>query len=282
MVSESPSLHGKTVVITGANTGVGRATALALSARGASLVLLCRSESRAADVVSLLSRSGRDVSLVVVDLADLGAVARAAGEVRALTPRIDVLLNNAGVGGAHGVTVDGFELAFGVNHLGHYLLTRALVDVMAPGGRIVHLSSGSHARVRGIDFDAIRRPTRTLTGVREYAVSKLAVMLFHHELARRLATERPDLITLAADPGDVASEAWRHVPRPFRWWLVRGMKSPEEGALTPLHCATAPLADASGGFYVDRRRATPSAPSLDIELARTLWDASARFTGLRS
>lgn len=275
----SADLRGLRYVITGANTGVGRATALALGARGADLVLACRSAERARGVMSDLAAlpAAGEVELVLLDLASLASVRSAARRISGRP--IDGLINNAGVGGTRGITTDGFELAFGVNHLGHYLLTRALLPSLRAGARIVHLSSGSHRHAAHLDLDAVRRRTASLTGISEYATSKLCVMLFHHELARRLGS-RP-LSTLAADPGDVASDAWRHVPCPIRAWLTRSMKSPEAGARTTLHCATEPSLR-SGGFYVDEREHAPSALARDDGMARELWARSAAWTGLAS
>lgn len=267
------SLEGRRCVITGANTGVGRATAVALAARGARVVLACRSAERAAGVLEELAGTGA-ASFVELDLASLASVRRAAATIGA--EPVDVLVNNAGVAGARGLTKDGFELAFGVNFLGHYLLTRSLLPALAPGARVVHLSSGSHFRAGRLDLDAARRRTATLTGVAEYATSKLCVMLFHHELARRLAGA--GVLSIAADPGDVASDAWRHVPWPVRGWITRGMKPPSEGARTSVFCATDPSV-VSGGFYVDARPSEPSALSRDEALAKELWVRSAAWAG---
>ncbi|MCZ7677673.1 MAG: SDR family NAD(P)-dependent oxidoreductase [Sandaracinaceae bacterium] len=246
-------------MITGANTGVGRATAEALASPGTHLVLACRSRARAEAVLASIGGRAR-ADVVELELGDLASVRRAAGEIAALAPRIDALINNAGVGGARGVTRDGFELAFGVNHLGHYLLTRLLLHRCA---RVVHVTSGSHERARGLDFEALRRPTRSLTGLPEYAVSKLCTMLFHHELARR------GVFSVAADPGDVASDGWRHVPWPIRPLLTCRMRVPAEGARTSVQCATE-ASIVPGRLYHDGRERAPSERSLDPELAREL------------
>lgn len=275
------SLAGRHVVITGANTGVGRATAEALAARGATLVLGCRSAQRARDVVDTIEGTpgAGPVTVVELDLGSLASVRRGAEAIREVAPRIDVLINNAGLGGTRGQTEDGFELAFGVNYLGHYLLTRALLPELAEDSRIVHVSSGSHARSRRPDLDKVERRTASLTGVPEYCVSKLCCMLFHHELARRLEGRR--VVSLAADPGDVASDAWRSVPWPLRPLLTCRMKAPAEGARTSVFCATDPsLRGESGGFYVDCRAHPPGALSTDRALALTLWERSAAWVGL--
>ena len=256
-------LEGRRYLVTGANTGVGRATAEQLAARGARVLLACRSAERAR---AALESIGARATFVPLDLGDLASVIRCAADARG---RFDALINNAGVGGARGLTLDGFEYAFGVNHLGHYLLTRLMLPRV---DRVVHLSSGSHFHADGVDFEMLTRPTASLTGVREYAVSKLCVMLFHHELARRGAA------SVAADPGDVASDAFRHVPCLARWWITRSMKPPREGARTPVHCATEAVE--AGSFYVDREARPPSELSLEPTLGDALWRRSARWVGI--
>ncbi len=279
MLTPGGDLSGRTCVVTGANTGVGRATATALAALGADVVLACRSRARAADALAEIAARGGAASFLELDLADLWSVRRARDALSGR--RIDVLINNAGVGGARGMTRNGFETAFGTNHLGHYLLTRLLLPQIAPHGRIVHLGSGSHARVDALDLEGVERPTRTLTGVQEYGLSKLAVMLFHHELTRRLAHEGRSIASLVADPGDVASDAYRHLPWPLRALWVRSMKSPAEGARTTLFCVTSPSNEArSGGAYVDSRPFVPSSLATDAVLARALWERSARWVGV--
>lgn len=254
------SLIGKRYVITGANTGVGRATAAALAERGADVVLACRSAARASEALDAIPGA----RFLHLDLSDLDSVRRAAASLEGV--RVDVLVNNAGVGGARGATRQGFELAFGVNHLGHALFTSLIA-----WDRVVHLGSGSHEKATGLDFASLRRPTRSLLGFREYATSKLAVMLFHRELVRR------GRASYVADPGDVASDAWRHVPWPVRPLLTRSMKPPSEGARTPLFCVTEP--DLAPGLYCDRRPRLPSALAEDEALAAELWEHTARWTG---
>ncbi|MFK7987051.1 MAG: SDR family NAD(P)-dependent oxidoreductase [Sandaracinaceae bacterium] len=252
-------LTGKRVVVTGANTGVGRATADALAARGAEVILACRSAARASDAL----RTIPGARFLHLDLADLASVRRAAVALEGT--RVDVLINNAGVGGARGETAQGFELAFGVNHLGHALFTS-----LVRWERVVHLGSGSHEKARGLDFSALARPTRSLLGFREYAASKLAVMLFHHALVHRGRR------SYVADPGDVASDAWRRVPWPARPLLTRSMKSPAEGALTPVFCAVSP--NLPEGLYCDRRPRAPSTLAEDPALAEALWRRTQEWT----
>ncbi|MGE3635746.1 MAG: SDR family NAD(P)-dependent oxidoreductase, partial [Sandaracinaceae bacterium] len=260
------SLAGRTYAITGANTGVGRATACALAARGARVILACRNADRTQAVLRDIDAVGGSAVFVPLELGSLASVARAAEEIADFGP-LDGLINNAAVGGARGITEDGFELAFGVNFLGHVQLTELLLDALAPDGRVVHLGSGSHEGVRALSFDAMRGRTRSRTAVSEYAASKLCVMLYHATLAERFrGTARR---SVAADPGDVASDAYRHIPQPFRaLWTCR-MPPPEVGALTPTFCAVDDSVQ-NGLLYADCRERAPSALATDIVLAREL------------
>ncbi|MBO0776124.1 MAG: SDR family NAD(P)-dependent oxidoreductase, partial [Actinobacteria bacterium] len=196
----------------------------------------------------------------------------------ALGEPLHVLINNAGVGGQRGLTADGFELMFGVNHLGHFALTAALLDRLAASApaRVVTVASDAHYQARGIDFGALRQRTRSFTGVAEYAVSKLCNVLFSAELARRTAGR--GITTYSLHPGVVASDIWRRVPWPVRPLMKARMLSTEQGARTPLYCATAPeLAEASGRFYDNCRERAPSRFATG-ELARQLWDRSEAWT----
>ena len=191
---------------------------------------------------------------------------------------LHVLVNNAGVAGQRGLTAQGFELAFGINHLGHFLLTTMLLDRLrssAPA-RIVNVSSVGHLQARGIDHDALRRPTKSITGMPEYAVSKLCNVAFTQELARRLPPS--EVAAYSLHPGAIASDIWRRVPWPVRPALTLFMKSPKQGAATSLYCATSPELDgASGGYYVDCRE-EPTNPVATPALATELWERSDAWT----
>lgn len=268
-----------TVLITGATSGIGRATAVALARRGARLVLACRSEERTRPVLEELrglSPHG-DVTFLPLDLGDFDAVKACAEAFLASDRPLHVLINNAGVAGRRGLTASGFELAFGVNHMGHFLLSRLLLPRLQDSSpaRVVTVSSESHYQADGIPWELVRRPTRSLTGMREYAVSKLANVVFAQELARRSA----DGVTSAAlHPGVVASDIWRRVPWPVRPLITRFMLSPEEGARTSVWCATAAEpTTASGGFF---DRCAPRRPSAaaTAELGAELWQRSEAWT----
>lgn len=273
-------LAGRFIVLTGANTGIGRATALALAARGASLALAGRSAARTQPVLDAIRAVGGDARFFLLDLADLAAVRRCAEQLRAHGRPIDVLINNAGIASQRGLTTDGFELAFGTNHLGHFLLTVLLADRLraAAPSRIVNLTSTSHYEVARIDYDAVRAPTRTFTGLHEYAISKLANVLFTRELARRLGPS--GVHSYAVHPGVVASDIWRRVPWPVRATMKRFMISNEEGAATALYCATSQaVADHDGRYYDRCREGTPNPVVEDAALAGLLWTRSVRFAG---
>ena len=277
-------LSGKTFVITGANTGIGKITAKELAKRGAHVILACRSRDKTQPVIDEITRdTGNDqVEFIALDLGDLASVRRCAEDLLARNTPIHGLINNAGLAGQRGTTKDGFEIQFGTNHLGHYLLTRLLLDRIKQtrGARIVNVASASHYSAKQIDWDALRKPTRTPTAMREYGVSKLSNVLFTKELARRL--EGSGVTTYALHPGVVATDVWRRVPSPVRWVMKKFMVTPEEGAQTSIRCATAPeLANETGRYYDrDGREKHPSRLARDPALASELWTRSAEWTGL--
>jgi NAD(P)-dependent dehydrogenase (short-subunit alcohol dehydrogenase family) len=275
--SPALELRGRVAIVSGANTGIGRVTAASLARSGARVFLACRSEARGAEVVQAIraETGNAEVELLPLDLASLAGVRRAAASFLERGLPLHLLINNAGVAGHRGTTAEGFELTFGVNHLGHFLLTNLLLDRLrasAPA-RVVTLSSVAHYQAKGIDFEAVRRPTATRTGLREYEVSKLANVLFTAELARRLSGT--GVTTYAVHPGTVASDIWRKVPWPVRPIMTAFMRSNEDGARTTLHCATAPeAANETGLYYHDCAPRQPSERARDPELAAELWRRS--------
>jgi NAD(P)-dependent dehydrogenase (short-subunit alcohol dehydrogenase family) len=278
-------LDGRTFVVTGANSGIGRVTAAVLARRGARVFAGCRSRDVAdatAAALNVDAGGGRTaVEPLAIDLADLASVRAAADGFRARGLPLDGLVNNAGVAATGLVTRQGVELSFGVNHLGHFVLTRLLEAPLraAAPARVVNVSSQAHRRAPGVDFDALRAPGRSFTGIPEYAVSKLCNVLFTRELARRWAGS--GIHSYALHPGVVATRIWRRVPNPLRWLGTRLMSSPEEGARTTLFCATAPeLAAASGRYYVREREADPARVAQDDALAARLWEESERLAGM--
>ncbi|HSQ64978.1 MAG TPA: SDR family oxidoreductase [Polyangiaceae bacterium] len=275
-------LTGKVVLVTGSNTGIGRVTAEQLALRGARVILACRSREKTQPVVDAIAAAGGDAELAELDLADLESVRSCADAILAKNEPLHVLVNNAGHA-SRGQTKQGFELIFGTNHLGHFLLTKLLLPRLrasAPA-RIVNVASTNHYGAKGIDFEALRRPTATLTAIEEYAVSKLCNVLFTKELARGRAGE--GVRSYALHPGIVRSDAWRRIPWGFRWLVQRFMLPTEEGAKTTIHCATSPEVAADDGLYYDRcKPRRPSALAEDEALAKRLWETSEEWTSAHS
>ncbi|MBU6260148.1 MAG: SDR family NAD(P)-dependent oxidoreductase, partial [Burkholderiales bacterium] len=273
-------LAGRVALVTGANTGIGRVTAIELARRGARVFIACRSAARAAPVLAELQAIDPGARLLELDLADFDAVRDCARRFLELGLPLHLLVNNAGLAGDRGLTRSGFERAFGVNHLGHFLLTTLLLERLqaAAPARIVNVASRAHVLASAPDWAALRRPTRSLTGVAEYGVSKLCNVLFSAELARRLRGR--GVASYALHPGVVATEVWRHVPWPLRM-LNRLRTIPDEaGALTTLHCATSDEAGRESGLYYDHGRPRlPSRLARDEALAAELWRRSEAWVG---
>lgn len=283
MLRSLGDLDSKTFLITGANTGIGRATAQSLAARGGRVFFAGRSEAKTRPVIDeIATQTGNDrLEFLELDLGDLSSVQACANAFLERAEPLHVLINNAGMAGRRGTTDSGFELAFGVNYVGPYLLTRLLLDRLeqsAPA-RVVNVASEAHYRVDGIDFQAIRQPTRTRTGFHEYSVSKLANVLHAQELARRIDGGR--VTTYSLHPGVIASDIWRSVPWPVRPLMKLRMSSTDDGARTSLYCATSPeVAEQTGGYYEDAQRKEPG-PAATPRLAAELWERTAGWVGQR-
>jgi len=294
-----PDQRGRTIVITGANTGIGFEAALVLARRGANVVLACRNPQRAADAQARIAAaaSAGKVSTLQLDLASLAAVRRAAEQLRAEHPRIDVLVNNAGgVRPRHEVTEDGFEMTLATNHLGPFAFTGLVLDRLleTPGSRIVTVSSIGHRR-GAIDFDDLHAE-REYRFQPAYFQAKLANLMFTYELQRRLALAGARTVAVAAHPGNARTEFGRDMPaivrvamsphlRLLTSWLLQ---SPQMGALPSLRAATDPSAR-GGEYYGPPGRAQftgypagveSSDRSHDVEAQRRLWQESERLTGI--
>lgn len=272
------SLAGKVVLITGANTGIGRVAARALALQGAHVFLACRSREKTEPVlqeIARLSQGKAKADYLPLDLGDLASVRNCAALFLAHELPLHILINNAGLAGQKGLTASGFELAFGTCHVGHFLLTQLLLDRLktsAPA-RVVVVASKAHAQAKSIDFAALRNPTASLAALQEYAVAKLANILFAAELSRRL--QGTGVTTYALHPGVVATDVWRSVPWPLDRLIKYFMISTEQGAATTLYCATSPVVANDSGLYYDNCRvATPTAVARDITLAKRLWEES--------
>ena len=273
-------LAGRTFLVTGANTGIGRATAQELARRGASVYVASRSAGKGeAAVAAIRAAAGSDaVSFLPLDLADLSSVRACADAFLGRGEPLHVLVNNAGVAGRRGVTRQGFELMFGVNHLGHFLLTQLLLGRLTESvpARVVTVASDAHYSAPGIDWDALRRPARGITGLREYATSKLCNVLFSQELARR--TAGTGVTTYALHPGVVASDIWRRVPWPVRPLMTRRMLTVADGAATSLYCATSPEVAEDSGLFYDTCAPRPASPVATPSLGGELWQRSEAWT----
>ncbi len=265
----------RTFFVTGANSGIGRALVEALAARGDRVVLATRSEERTRPVLSALQSRfpAARVQWVSLDVSDLGSVRRAAQAFLASGQPIDVLINNAGIAGTRALSRDGFDLTYATNHIGPFLLTNLFLPRLRESsqGRVVNVASGAHMMVKAVDWSVLeRRATPKRSGFSDYAVTKLMNVLHAKELARRLAGTR--VTTYALHPGAVASNIWRSLPRPLQWFGKLFMLSNEQGAESPLYCATAPELAATTGRYYDRtHEARPSRLAEDAALARELW-----------
>ncbi len=271
------SLSGRVALVTGANTGIGLVTARELAAQGAHVFIACRSLERGQEAINEIRTAvpGANVELLALDLGDLESVHACAAAFLARDLPLHLLINNAGLAGAKGFTKSGFEMAFGVNHVGHFLFTQLLLDRIkqsAPA-RIVTVSSRAHTRVSGIDWDAVTKPTQTTTGFQEYGVSKLANLLFSAELGRKLAGT--GVTTYSLHPGVVASDVWRKVPWPFRSLMKLTMITVEEGAKTTLYCATSSDVANETALYYDKCKVkAPTEIGQDAALAAALWARS--------
>ena len=275
--SNTQSLVGRVALITGANTGIGLVTARELAARGAHVFIACRSlEKGQAAVDDIRKTTGNEkVELLALDLGDFDSIRSCAKTFLARDLPLHLLINNAGLAGTKGVTKSGFEMAFGTNHVGPFLLTQLLLDRIkqsAPA-RIVTVASRAHIRMSGIRWDDVRQPTKGKAGLPEYGASKLANVLFSAELGRRLAGT--GVTTYALHPGVVATDVWREVPALIRPLIKLMMISTEEGAATTIYCATSPEVSDQTGLYYDKCQVkAASTVGQDAALAADLWRRS--------
>lgn len=272
-----------TVLITGANSGIGKETAVGLAKRGYRIVMACRNLQRAqAAREEIVRRGGHDaVEIIRCDLADLASVAACAEHFRQRHERLDILINNAGgMFYERQLTPDGYEQTFQVNHLGHFYLTRLLLPQLRAGQdrRIINVSSEAHRMARDIPWEDLQHD-QTYRPLGVYAEAKLYNILFTRFLARRLA---PEGITVnALHPGVVASGFGAGGPwwtKPLlhlaRWFAI----TPEKGAQTSLYLATAPeVAEISGGYFVRQQQRPASELAMDFGAAERLWQKSVQL-----
>lgn len=264
-------------LVTGANTGIGRTAALELARRGATVIVCARTESKAQPVVDEITQSGGSARPWALALDDLDAVARSAEGLLREGVSIDRLVLNAGLAGQRGQTKQGFELAFGVNHVGHFLFGEMLMPrVRERAGRVVVVASTNHYHPKDIDYAAARKPTQTVTALREYGVSKLANVMTAIDWATLHADAGVSAVSL--NPGRVASDIWRQIPNPFRWLFMQTMRTVEQGAYTTVHCAALPRdALVNGGYYNDCTEVKPNPAALDRARRAELREASLQW-----
>ncbi|MBB2948768.1 hypothetical protein FB565_008554 [Actinoplanes lutulentus] len=293
--ADMPDQDGRRVLITGANSGLGLATATAFAQRGATVILAVRDTARGQDAADRILAGHPDARLEVqqTDLSSLTSVRTAAQQIHDRHDRLDVLINNAGVMWTPETRTDeGFELQFATNHLGHFALTGLLLDLLerSTAARIVTVASNGH-RAGRINFDDLNA-TRRYNGQTAYSQSKLANLLFTYELQRRLHSTGRPVEALAAHPGGSATGLTRNAPLHMRMLnTVLGpivTQSPRDGALPVLRAATDPRA--KGGEYYGPaglgemrgrpRRTTSSARSHDQADAQRLWAVSETLTGV--
>ena len=273
-----------TSIVTGANTGLGRATAQALAARGDRVIFACRTEAKARDAMAAVTAAtgNEQLEFLALDLTDLAQVRAAAQVLVDRGDPIHLLVANAGLAAQKGSTAQGFELAFGVNHVGHFAFVTGVLPLLTAGSpapddapaRVVVVSSSSHYDAKkGIDFAAVRQPTASFSGMPEYAVSKLANVVFAQELARRTTPE--ELFVVSLHPGNlIGTDVMRRVPSPLESLIKRFRPSPEEGAKTSVLCSTsADVLPHRAAYYSVLKLKDPS-PVATPELGAELWRRS--------
>jgi NAD(P)-dependent dehydrogenase (short-subunit alcohol dehydrogenase family) len=290
-----PDQSGKTVLVTGANAGIGFETALALYEAGAQVILACRSQINAEEALRKIQEQPGKGTLEtgILDLSSLSSVKQFAGTFTQKHPQLHLLINNAGVMiPPASKTAEGYELQFGVNFLGHFALTGYLYPVLnaTPGSRIVTVSSMAYLR-GNIDFDNLRSEI-SYDPMREYSQSKLADLLFSIELQRRIAANGDQTLSVAAQPGANKTELVRHMSEEaLNEALARfgTLMDPWQGALPSLYAAVVPDIvkgglygpDGEGGYKGFPALATIAPNALNETVAKKLWDLAEQVTGLR-
>lgn len=283
------NLSGKVALVTGATSGIGKATAYELARMGATTVIIGRNPDKVQQTIEEIRQStGQQVDGIIADLSLMSQVRTAAEQFKSKYDRLDILVNNAAMGAAeYQLTSEGFEKMFALNHLSYFLLTNLLLDrikASAPA-RIINLSSSVHQQAN-LTFDDLQSEhDRGRAGLKAYGRTKLMNILFTRELARRLSGT--GVTVNAVHPGVVATSIWSGVGGIFG--TIVGflapflMKTPEDGAKTSIYAATSPEIEGQTGLYFSNNEAIfPSDQAQDAEVARHLWEISAQMTGLES
>jgi len=293
-----PDLTGKVAIVTGANTGIGYETAKALYEKGAKVTIASRNmEKASAAMKKIRSEAGENGHLEtrILDLANLGEIRDFGDDFKSCHQHLDILVNNAGVMiPPASKTVDGFELQFGINFIGHFALTGYLIPLLkaTPKSRVVNLSSGAATLANEIDFENLKLE-KTFDEWRQYAVSKLANILFTYEMDRRIKSSNGDILSVAAHPGVTRTDLQRHIPNEVLTGLFaeyEAVMDPWQGALPVLFAAT----DSSvkgGEFYgPDGDKEYNGYPTLskhssptmrNTSLAKKLWEYAEAATQIK-
>ena len=280
-------MRGKVVLITGANSGIGKAVALGLARMEATVVMACRTHERGEKAVRAIKKAAGhdDIHLLVADLSTTDAIHQLADEFKARFSRLDVLVNNAAVlTSRRKLTSDGFEMQFFVNHLAYFLLTGLLIDTLqssAPS-RIVNIASTAHSG-GVIDFENLQGEGR-YRGWKMYANTKLANVMFTYELARRLQGTR--VTANCVHPGVIHTNLLRNFSRVINAIFHMSQvffKQPDEGADTPIYLASSPEVEGvSGKYFKYRKTLGTSEASYDEAVQQRLWQMSEQLTGFKS
>jgi retinol dehydrogenase 14 len=280
-------MRGKTCVVTGANSGIGKETALGLARMGAQVVMVCRNQEKGQAALEEIRRESgaSQVDLLIADMSSQASVRALAEQIREKYPRLDVLVNNAGGGGRGGArSVDGIEMTVATNHLGAALLTLLLLDLLkasAPS-RIINVSSEAQRRTR-LDMNDLQFERRKFSGFAAYGQSKLLMNAFTFELARRLAGTGVTVNCL--HPGVVATNIWGANP-PILFKLLIAVVKPfmlnsKQGAEVSLYLATSPdVAQVSGEYFVKSKPAQSNPLSRDPKVAGEIWQWTEKMTGV--
>jgi NAD(P)-dependent dehydrogenase (short-subunit alcohol dehydrogenase family) len=281
-------MNGKICMVTGATAGIGKSTAAALARMGAAVVVVGRNEGKCVQTITEIrtTTNSPEVDYLVADLSVQNEIRRLAVEFKARYPRLDVLVNNAGAAFLkRGLTQDGIERTFALNHLGYFLITNLLLDLLVESApsRIVNVSSGGHFG-KPVDFDDLQLE-KGYNPMEAYGRSKFANILFTYELDRRLVGK--DVTVNTMNPSLVATNIWKNVGPIIgplvNWWVSRRAQTPEEGAQGVIFLASSPqVAGVSGKYYRKTVEMESDPLTYDPQIAQRLWEVSASMTGLET
>jgi NAD(P)-dependent dehydrogenase (short-subunit alcohol dehydrogenase family) len=276
-------MEGKICMITGANSGIGKATALALAEMGVTIVMVCRNKERGESAQQdIIEKTGnKNINLLICDLSSQEQIRNLVLEFKQKYQGLHVLINNAGIVlSKRQLSVDGIEMNIAVNYLAPFLLTNLLIDILkksAPS-RIINVSSGVH-KMASMDFDDLQGENKKYGAFKNYGVPKLAITLFTYELSRKL--ERTGVTVNTVHPGVVRSNLGRDLPAISRGFQKTFFKSPRKGAATSIHLASSPDVEGiTGKYFVKKQPKKSSDESYNEEYAQKLWEISAEMTNL--